>query len=234
MISYLKVFLVVVYSFILSIIALIFIFIDRSFTLYYWLSKVYSGGVLLITGIKVKTTGLENFDHSKVYVYVSNHSSLFDITALQWTFPNRASMVFKKELGKIPFFGWQLALGPYVMIDRANPEKAMKSIERAKRIMKNKRYSILLFAEGTRSKTGEVQPFKRGAFYLASRVGYPIVPISISGTSKILPKGKFKIKSGTITVHFDKPITTENIKTKVDEVNLMENVREIIIRNIIK
>jgi 1-acyl-sn-glycerol-3-phosphate acyltransferase len=155
---------------------------------------------------------------------------MFDIPALQAAFPNHAGIVFKKELVKIPIFGWQLYVGPYVVIDRENPEKALKSIKRAKWLMEKKKVSACLFAEGTRSKTGEVQPFKRGAFHLASQIKYPIIPISISGTSKIMPKGKFKINPGTITVYFDKPIDTSNLNNKKDELEMMEKVRSIIIQ----
>jgi len=140
-------------------------------------------------------------------------------------------MIFKKELAKIPFFGWQLYLGPYVMIDRQNMERALKSIEEAKIIMEKKNISIVVFAEGTRSKTGEIQPFKRGAFRLATKVGYPIVPVSISGSNKIMPKGTFKLKSGIIQVHFDKPILSENIENREDEIALMNTVRDVIIKN---
>lgn len=231
MITYLKIFLIVLHTFICSVFALIFIFIDRSFTLYHLLSKVFSGGILLISGVRVKTIGIENIDSKATYVFASNHSSQLDITALQWGVPNRLSMIFKKELAKIPFFGWQLALGPYVIIDRKDPQAAMKSLVDAKKVMDKWKISILVFPEGTRSKTGEVQSFKRGGFYLAARSGYPIVPITINGTAKIMPKGSFKLKRGTIYLHFDKPIPTANIKTKQDELELMEKVRNIIIEN---
>lgn len=214
-----------------SILALIFILIDRSFNLYFWLSRFFSGGILWISGIKLNITGLENFDHSKTYVYVSNHSSQYDIMTMQKSVPNRMSIVFKKELAKIPLFGWQLYLGPYVMIDRTNIERALKSIEEAKKLMKEKNVSILVFAEGTRSKTGEIQEFKRGAFRMASAVGYPIIPVTISGSNKIMPKGTFKLKPGIISVHFDKPITTENIKSRQDEINLMNQVRDVVLKN---
>ncbi len=151
--------------------------------------------------------------------------------AMQKSVPNRMSIVFKKELAKIPLFGWQLYLGPYVMIDRSNVDKALKSIDEAKKLMKEKNVSILVFAEGTRSKTGEIQEFKRGAFRMASAVGYPIIPVTISGSNKIMPKGTFKLKSGIIKVHYDKPISTENIKTRQDEINLMNQVREVVLKN---
>ncbi|MDR3627370.1 MAG: lysophospholipid acyltransferase family protein [Ignavibacteriaceae bacterium] len=229
MLSYIKLFLIIIHTIIHSVLALLFAVLDRSYHLYFKLSKSFSWGVLFLGGVKLKITGMENIEKGKPYIFVSNHSSQFDIPTLQLAFPNETSIVYKKELGKIPLFGWQMKLGPYVMIDRDNRESAARSIENARKIMAEKGRSILLFAEGTRSKTGEVQPFKRGAFYLAVKAGYPIVPVSISGAEKILPKGKFAIKGGTITVHFDKPITTDNIQTKKDELELMERVRQIII-----
>jgi 1-acyl-sn-glycerol-3-phosphate acyltransferase len=184
-----------------------------------------------LSGIKLEVTGLENFSPEKTYVFVSNHASQYDIVTLQKSIPNRMAMIFKKELAKIPFFGWQLYLGPYVMIDRQNMERALKSIEEAKLKMEKQNISIVVFAEGTRSKTGEVQPFKRGAFRLATKVGYPIVPVSIGGSNKIMPKGTFKLKSGTIKVHFDKPILSDNIETRDDEIALMNTVRDVIVKN---
>jgi 1-acyl-sn-glycerol-3-phosphate acyltransferase len=231
LITYIKIFLIVIHTFICSIFGLIFIFIDRGFTLYHYLAKIFPLGILIISGVRVKITGLENIDRKAVYVFASNHSSQLDITALQWGVPNRLSMIFKKELARIPFFGWQLYLGPYVVIDRKDPQAAIKSLKKAKWVMDNKKISVLVFPEGTRSKTGEVQDFKRGAFYLAAHSGYPIVPITINGTSKIMPKGTFKLKRGTIYLHFDKPISTENINNKQDEIALMNKVREIIVSN---
>lgn len=231
MITAIKLFLIVVHTFICSIFAMIFVLVDRSHTLYFKLSKYFSGGVLWISGIKLQVNGLENIDKDKTYVFVSNHSSQYDIVVLQKTIPNRMAMIFKKELAKIPFFGWQLFMGPYVMIDRENYEKALKSIDEAKVKMQKHNISIVVFAEGTRSKTGEIQPFKRGAFRLATQVGYPIIPTSVIGSNKIMPKGTFNIRRGTIKVHFDKPIQSEGIKTRQEEIDLMNKVRDIIVRN---
>ena len=231
MITYIKIFFIVIHTLICSIIGLVVIFIDRSFTLYHYLAKIFPLGILIISGIRVKVTGLENIDKKAVYVFASNHSSQIDITALQWGVPNRLSMIFKKELARIPFFGWQLYLGPYVVVDRKDPQAAMKSLQRAKWVMDKKKISVLVFPEGTRSETGEVQNFKRGAFYLAAHSGYPIVPITINGTGKIMPKGTSQLKSGIVYLHFDKPIPTDNVKSKPDELALMEKVRNIIISN---
>jgi len=231
MITALRIFLIVIHTFICSIFAMIFALTDRSHKLYFKLSKYFSGGVLWLSGIKLEITGLENFDKNKTYVFVSNHSSQYDIVVLQKTIPNRMAMVFKKELAKIPFFGWQLAMGPYVMIDRENYEKALKSIDEAKEKMEKQNISIVVFAEGTRSKTGDIQSFKRGAFRLATQVGYPIIPTTIVGSNKIMPKGTFKIKRGTIKVHFDEPIPAEGIKSRQEEIDLMNRVREVVLQN---
>ncbi len=229
--AYIKLFILFLFISVLSFLALVSVILDRSHKSYHLLAKIFSYGIFKIAGIKLKTVGLDNFNHDAVYIFVSNHSSLFDIPALQFSIPNKIGIVFKKELAKIPLFGWQLKLGPYIMIDRQNPEKALKSIKEARQKMIKKRISAVVFPEGTRSRTGEIQQFKRGAFYLAVKSGFPIIPVSISGTFELLPKGKFDIKGGTVFIHFDKPITTETIKTRTDELELMQKVRNIIIEN---
>jgi 1-acyl-sn-glycerol-3-phosphate acyltransferase len=232
LISIFKIILISLWTLFCSFIAFAILIFDRSLRLYFWLSHFFSGGILKISSVKVEKSGLDNFDHYKPYIFVSNHSSQYDIPVLQHSIHNKMGMIFKKELAKIPFFGWQLKWGPYVMIDRKDPESALKSIEEAKEKISKIGMSVVVFAEGTRSKTGEVQPFKRGAFYLASRSGFPIIPVSISHSNKIMPKGKFRIKGGKVKVHFDKPIPTDQLVNKKDELDLMEKVRSIIIQNI--
>jgi 1-acyl-sn-glycerol-3-phosphate acyltransferase len=205
--------------------------VDRTFYTYFLITKLFSKGVLIISGVKLVITGLENIDLSGTYVFVSNHSSQFDIPAVQLAAPVRISITYKKEINKIPLFGWQMMLGPYIVIDRKNADKAMASMQKAKALMDTKQISVHIFAEGTRSKTGEIQPFKRGAFYLAAKVGYPVIPVTINGASSILPKGKLNIKSGTMYIHFDKPIPANRLNTRQDEIDLMETVRNKIIEN---
>lgn len=233
LLSYFKVFFVAVYLISVSTFALIFAFIDRSFTLYLKLNRILSSGVLKITGVSLELTGLEDIDKNTTYVYVSNHSSQFDIAALQYSIPQKFSMFYKKELSKIPIFGWALWAGPYISIDRKSAEKARRSLEYAKLLMDKKLISVLLFPEGTRSRTGEILPFKRGAFHLAATSGHPIIPVTISQSQKIMPKGKFQIIKGTIKIHFDKPIDTSDVKNRKDQIELMENVRNIMIKNLI-
>jgi len=231
MLTILKLFLISIHGLFWSAVTLITLPFDRNFVFYFKVSKWFSGGILKISGIKLNITGLENFLPDKTYVFVPNHSSQYDITSLQYSIPNRMSMIFKKELARIPIFGWTLYLGPYIVIDRNSFSKSMQSIEEAKERMVKQNISVVVFAEGTRSKTGEIQPFKRGAFRLATKVGYPIIPVSISGSNKIMPKGSFKINPGTIDIHFDKPITPDGVESRSGEIELMNRVREVVVQN---
>jgi len=231
MLTILKLFLISIHGLFWSAVTLITLPFDRNFVFYFKVSKWFSGGILKISGIKLNITGLENFSPDKTYVFVPNHSSQYDITSLQYSIPNRMSMIFKKELARIPIFGWTLYLGPYIVIDRNSFSKSMQSIEEAKERMVKQNISVVVFAEGTRSKTGEIQPFKRGAFRLATKVGYPIIPVSISGSNKIMPKGSFKINPGTIDIHFDKPITPDGVESRSGEIELMNRVREVVVQN---
>jgi 1-acyl-sn-glycerol-3-phosphate acyltransferase len=231
--TYLKLFLLLIHTTISSALALLCGLIDRSHKAYFILTKIFSAPVLVISGIKVKITGKENVIPKTPYVFVSNHRSLFDIPVLQRYVPNDFSFVFKKEIARVPLFGWQMQLGPHIIIDRQNPSKAMKSIEKAKKMLMHKKISVLLFPEGTRSKTGEMLPFKRGAFHLSTQVGFPIIPVSISGTENLFQKKPFKINPGNVKLHFGEPILSNNISTRKEELELMEKVRDIISKNII-
>ncbi|HSD64450.1 MAG TPA: lysophospholipid acyltransferase family protein [Ignavibacteriaceae bacterium] len=231
---YVKIFFIVLYTIIVSILALISGLLDKSYLTYKYCTKLFSTGILLLSGVKVKVHGLENISGKGPFIFVSNHISQFDIIALQYTIPLKAGFVFKKELAKIPIFGWQLLLGPHIVIDRSNAEKALKSIHNARYKMKMKSVSMILFPEGTRSKNGELQPFKRGAFHLASQVNYPIIPVTIRDSDKLLPKGSLKINKGTINVFFSKPVMTTNIESRNDELELMAKVKDIISDNYYK
>jgi 1-acyl-sn-glycerol-3-phosphate acyltransferase len=231
---YLKIFFIILYTILVSFLALLSGLIDKSYVTYKYLTKLYSAGILFLSGVKVKTHGLDNVTGEGPFIFISNHISQFDIIALQYTIPLKAGFVFKKELAKIPVFGWQLLFGPHIIIDRGNAEKALKSIHKARYKMKVKSVSMILFPEGTRSKNGQLQPFKRGAFHLASQVNYPIIPVTICDSDKLLPKGSLKINKGTINVFFSKPVITTNIDSRSDELELMAKVKDIISDNYYK
>lgn len=232
--SYIKIFFIILYTIIISFLALISGLLDRTYVTYKYLTKIYGAGILFISRVRVKTYGLENLNSGGPFIFVSNHISQFDIVALQFIIPLKAGFIFKRELAKIPLFGWQLLTGPHIIIDRSNAEKALKSIHKARQKMKTKSVSMILFPEGTRSKDGELQQFKRGAFHLASQVDYPIVPVTIRDSDKLLPKGSLKINSGIINIYFSKPVQTTRVESRNDELELMAKVRDIIASNYYK
>jgi 1-acyl-sn-glycerol-3-phosphate acyltransferase len=135
---YIKIFFIVIWTIICSVFALISGLIDRSYNTYKNLTKLFSRGILFISGIKVRTSGLENIQGEGPFIFISNHISQFDIVALQATIPLRTGFVFKKELARIPLFGWQLLTGPHIVIDRSNAENALKSIHKARHKMKTR------------------------------------------------------------------------------------------------
>lgn len=228
--TYIKIILIVVITIFFATLAIIASIIDRSGKVYNILGKSWAKLLLWIAGVKVKVIGLENISPDENYVYVANHISGFDIPVVMASLPGQLRIVFKKELTKIPVFGWQLRIGPYILIDRENPAKAMESLEKAKKKIE-KGVSVLLFAEGTRSLDGNIQPFKRGAFTLATRSGKKIIPLTIKGTFEILPKKKFRIRPGEVKLFIDPPIEHNGSIDKKSELELMEKVRNIIVKN---
>jgi 1-acyl-sn-glycerol-3-phosphate acyltransferase len=135
--------------------------------------------------------------------------------------------VFKKELSMVPIWGWALRYGHFIMIDRSNPRAAMHSIDRAAAAIRNGK-SVLLFAEGTRTRDGKMQDFKRGAFSIAVKAKTPVVPVTINNTFKIMPKGSLNIRPADIFLILEKPISTEHITDKSGEQLLMTEVQKAI------
>ena len=163
----------------------------------------------ILTGIKLTVEGLEHVSERRSYLYVSNHSSALDILVLQISLPHPLLFMAKKELFRIPIFGWAMAVVGEVPIDRAHPGRARASVERAKNVLTSGMASLIAFPEGTRTRTGELGPFKLGAFSLAIKAQVPIVPVCIRGTFESLPKGTLLIRPTRVTVRIGRPISVE-------------------------
>ena len=150
-----------------------------------------------------------------------------DIPTVMVALNGKVNIVFKKELTWVPIWGWALRYGHFIMIDRSNPRDAMASIERAAQTIRSGQ-SVILFPEGTRTNNGKLQPFKRGAFTLAAKSGVPVVPMTINNTFGILPKGSLNVKRADISVVLEKPIPTDRLENKADELKLMDQVHKAI------
>lgn len=205
---------------------------DRHGRFYHAHTRFWSRGLLKIFGVRLQVHGLELIDRSRNYIYVSNHASMFDIPIVAVGVPDDVRLVYKKELEKIPVFGWGLRWGSYIGIDRGRGPKAMKSLDEAVARIRSGT-SVLLFAEGTRTLDGRLQPFKRGAFNLAVRSGVPVVPLTINGSYSIVPKHSLRIRPGTVDLFLDPPIPIDPEGGKETEMRLMDRVRAAIERHYI-
>jgi len=205
--------------------------LDRTGGWYNSVVRTWSRSVLWIFGVRIHTQGLENLQPGVRYVYVANHASLFDIPAILVGVPDEIRIIWKRELAKIPVWGWALKYGPYISIDRGNAKEAMGSIDRAAERIRGGA-SVLVFAEGTRTLDGKLQPFKRGAFALAARSGVPIVPVAVNNSFQILPKGSWRIRPADIEIVLDKPIETVGVSGKEAEMKLMERVHAVLEKNV--
>lgn len=168
---------------------------------------------------------LPDFKDGRPYMIVSNHASHYDIPAVFATIPASVRMVGKKELFKIPFFGWSMLRHEFVCIDRKNREQAVKDLSKARDLMKSG-IVIWIAAEGTRTRTGKLQPFKKGVFMLAIEAQAVIVPMMIEGTNRILPADTLDFSLGEkVTVNVGPCIDTAGM-TSSNRDDLMAQVRK--------
>jgi 1-acyl-sn-glycerol-3-phosphate acyltransferase len=152
--------------------------------------------VAKVCGIRIEIEGTEHIDPRCAYVLIANHLSNLDVIATLAAVPLPIHFVAKQELLRIPVFGRALRMSNHIVIDRSQPEDAIGRINERVAGQLGNAFGILFFAEGTRSPDGKVHAFKKGGVTLALHTGLPIIPVSISGTRKFLPKGSMRIHPG--------------------------------------
>ncbi len=191
------------------------------------IGRAWVRAILWTCGIRVEPSGMENVDPARPSILMSNHQSVIDIAAILATVPVPVRFVAKRELTRIPLFGWALPLSGQIIVDRGNREQAIDSLRRgAERIRAGTH--VIVFPEGTRSQLGGLADFKSGGFHLALQAQVPIVPVSVSGSRRITPKGSLKIHSGLVRIRYGKPIPTRGLGLE-DRHALKERVREAIV-----
>ncbi len=212
-----------------GILIIVLSFFVRSGNPLHKIGRFWGKSILVGSRVKVSVKGLSNIDLSAPYIYMANHQSNFDIPVLLGHLAVQFRWLAKVELFKIPIFGRAMRKVGYISIDRYDRESAFKSLDVAANKIKSG-VSVLIFPEGTRSRDGKIRSFKKGGFVLAIDSGVPIVPVVITGTRAIMPKGKFRIYPGHVSMVIQKPIDTAAYSRETKEA-LMESVRRVICDN---
>jgi len=220
---------VIIITFIVSSLTIIFGIFGPYSKIIYYLGKSWTNSILFLAGVKIKVHGLEKIDKSKSYIFIGNHQSHFDVLSVFSAIPLTVRFMAKKELFKIPVFGWALYASGTIQIDRSNRSKAIKSMNNALDRIRNG-VSVVVFPEGTRSDDGKIHAFKKGGFVLAIKGENLIIPISISGSRFILRKNSNRIYPGEIKIVISDPINTKDFGYQKRE-KLSIYVRDIIIQN---
>jgi 1-acyl-sn-glycerol-3-phosphate acyltransferase len=181
-----------------------------------------------ITGVRVQTVGLDQFDHSRSYIFMTNHASNLDPPIQIPLIPKRSSVMVKKELFKVPILGRAMRMGSLVPVDRGNRDAGIDAVRSAKAVVEQG-LNMTIYVEGKRSFDGKLLPFKKGPFYLAMECGVPVIPITIVGTHYAMPKARFAIKPGLVKVIFHPAIDPKDFGSRDC---LMEKVRAAIERGL--
>jgi 1-acyl-sn-glycerol-3-phosphate acyltransferase len=178
----------------------------------YGISRFWAWAILRIGGASVKIHGLHHLSLNQPYIFMVNHQSNIDIPVLLHGLPAfQLRWIAKKELLWVPFFGWAMWAAKHIAVDRSDRSDALAVLAKARRQI-DQGISIVVFPEGTRSSDGRLLPFKRGGFLLAVKTKMPIVPVTINGSGRILPKGDWRIRRGAIEVAVGEPISMENYR----------------------
>ena len=177
-----------------------------------------------LAGIRVRIVGLERLDASRTYVFMSNHVSNIDPPVLLPRIPGRTSVMAKQELFNVPILGKAMRMASLVPVNRGDRDAGVSAVRNATQVVKQGIH-MTIFVEGHRSFDGKLLPFKKGPFYLAQECHVPVVPVTISGSHFVMPKGRFAMKCGTVTLIFHQPIEPGEFGTREE---LMEKVRAVI------
>lgn len=177
-------------------------------TLYVY-GKVFCRGLASLMGWRMDVANRERLDSARPCVFVANHQSFLDVVTFGSIFPKRTVSAGKREIGRIPVFGWFYRLSGNLLIDRSNPGGARDSLEEAARTIREERVSVWLMPEGHRNRGPELLPFKTGAFRLAIAAGVPIVPIVAEPLAVVADTERRLARPGTLRITVLEPIPAD-------------------------
>jgi 1-acyl-sn-glycerol-3-phosphate acyltransferase len=180
---------------------------DRRQRIHDRLSVVWARGVLALTRVRVEAVGLEHVAPGERYVVVANHQSTIDILALLVVLQGRTPVRFvaKRALFLVPILGWSMRLYGHTSVDRTSARASLAGLREARRHVAQ-RWSTVFFPEGTRSADGRLLPFRHGAFRIASQARVPVLPVTIDGSGRLMPKGRYAAAPGVACVIVHAPL----------------------------
>ena len=188
--------------------------------------KVVGRSVAWVAGVTPNVPNRAGIDGSMPAIYVSNHSSSLDGFIGIWLCPYGGCGVFKKEIVRIPFYGWLAWLSGHILLDRGNREKAVETLSKTAAFIKKNRLGIWMLPEGTRSRDGRLLPFKKGFVHLAIASGLPVVPVIVHGAHKNWRHGSWAFHPMTLDIDVLPPIDTSGWKeeTSAEHAEAVRNV----------
>ena len=217
---------VYLYTGILGTVALLASLFDGSGRVQHRFAHIWASLILKTVGIRVHVKGLDQLRPSQAAIYAANHLSALDIPVLYSSLPGQFRIMAKRALFRYPFLGWYLKRSGQIPIVYGDAHASLRSLNRAGDALR-KGMPLMVFPEGGRSRTGELQEFMGGAFYVAIRAQVPVVPMAIVGTYELLPMNSFHMIPGDVDLVIGEPIPTAGLRLR-DMEKLAAQVRQVI------
>ena len=215
---------IAVYTIVMGTLSLVGGLFDGSGTWAHKCAQTWARLIVVTSGVKIRTLGKPLPPPGESCIFVANHSSFYDVPILFTALPRQLRIMAKAALGYVPFIGWHLRRSGHLLVNRKNPGAAI--FKRMQRMAKSGA-SLSVFPEASRTMDGSVHRFKGGIFLLAIENGLPVVPVSVSGSRIVMPKGRFMVCPATVDVTVHDAIPTKGM-TREDARALAERVRSIV------
>ncbi|MDR0965523.1 MAG: 1-acyl-sn-glycerol-3-phosphate acyltransferase [Myxococcales bacterium] len=190
-----------------------------------FLFRTWARVTLWIGGIRMRAEGAQHIDPCRQYIFVANHQSILDIPLITAALPQPPRFVAKSSLDRIPFFSAIMRQLGTVPIDRSNHVEAIAKLREARSSLVKRQGAVIFFAEGTRTRDGELLPFKKGAVVTALALQAPLVPIAIAGAFEALSRNEFALRPGPVRVVIGEPIAVGE-DTPDEKERLMESIQQ--------
>lgn len=219
--------LIASYTLVLGPPAMLAAMIDRSGAWSLGIARLWVRAILATCRVRVDVSGLDRIPSTSPCVLMSNHQSFIDTAVLLSTFPGPIRFMAKRELARVPVFGWAMAMGGHLLVDRGNRAAVRATLARGVAVLEAGN-SLCVFPEGSRSLDGQLSSFKNGGFQMAIEAGVPIVPASIVGSGALAPRTTLAIARGRVTLSYFPAVATRGLASR-DRPELKRRVRESIL-----